>query len=179
MRSFLALNLPDSVRECLSDIQSKVKTISNGSGTWSSSENMHLSFAFLGEITNNQADILMRLLSQKTSRQKSFKLTLGHIGFFQDERSATLWCSVNPSNDLKSLVSTIYGTVIDAGIRFDRKPFKAHITLGRKVNLQNVRLSSIEVPQLEIPVDGITLYKSVLTSDGPIYTELGCVPLID
>ena len=172
MRAFLALTLSQEVVSHLTDIQDQVKLTNRGKGTWSHPENFHLSLAFLGDITRDQADILARILASQADRFSPFSLTLDKLGYFGFEHESTLWCSVRPDNNLKALVSTVYKAVHDSRIHFESKPFKAHITLGRKINIMNCQLNSIEVKPLSFPVDGVTLFQSTLTPDGPIYREL-------
>lgn len=178
MRAFLALNLTQEVRDHLEDLQYEIKLTNRGKGTYSKPDNLHMSLAFLDEITRDQAEVLMRLLRGRLSKVRGFDLTLSKLGYFSDESSATVWCSVRPDNNLKSLVSTVYQTVRDAKIHFDSKPFKAHITLGRKINIMNVRLSDLEVRELSFPVESVTLFKSTLTPDGPIYQVIDEIDLI-
>jgi len=178
MRSFLALDLTEEVVSHLEEIQNQVRLTNRGKGTWSRPENFHMSLAFLDEITKDQADILVRLLSIQVN-QAPFGLTLDKLGYFGFENDCTLWCSVHPDNRLKALVSTVYRTVRDSGIRFDSKPFKAHITLGRRINIMNCRLNGIAVRPMVFPVNAVTLYKSTLTPDGPIYRELDRIQLME
>lgn len=177
MRSFLAINLTDEVIEHLADIQDQVKLTNRGKGTWSKPENFHMSLAFLDEITKDQADVLTRILTNQLSGAKPFNLVLDKLGYFGYENAATLWCSVKPDNNLKALVSSVYSAVRDSRIHFDSKPFKAHITLGRKINIMNCRLNDIEVRPLVFPVDCVTLFKSTLLPDGPVYRELYSVSI--
>ncbi len=177
MRSFLAINLTDEVIEHLTDIQNLVKLTNRGKGTWSRPENFHMSLAFLDEISKDQADILIRILANQLASAKPFTLVLDKLGYFGYENAATLWCSVRPDNNLKALVSSVYSSVRDARIHFDSKPFKAHITLGRKINIMNCRLNEIEVKPLSFPVDCVTLFRSTLLPDGPVYRELYSVSI--
>lgn len=172
MRAFLAINLSEEVVEHLTDIRDQVKITNRGKGTWSLPENYHMSLAFLGDISRDQADILGRILTAQTERFSPFTLTLDKLGYFGFEHESTLWCSVRPDNNLKALVSTVYKAVHDSRIHFESKPFKAHITLGRKINIMNCQLNSIDVRPLSFPVNEITLYQSTLTPDGPIYREM-------
>lgn len=172
MRAFLAINLSEEVVEHLTDIRDQVKITNRGKGTWSRPENFHMSLAFLGDISRDQADILGRILTAQTERFLPFTLTLDKLGYFGFEHESTLWCSVRPDNNLKALVSTVYKAVHDSRIHFESKPFKAHITLGRKINIMNCQLNSIDVRPLSFPVNEITLYQSTLTPDGPIYREM-------
>ena len=73
---------------------------------------------------------------------------------------------------LLSLAQDVYRAAWDVRIPFDDKPFKAHITLGRRVDLSSIRLNTIEVEHVAFPASGITLYKSTLRPSGPIYEAL-------
>lgn len=177
MRAFLALDIADQVKEHLLEIQNQVKQTSMKKGNFSSESNLHLTLAFLNEITEKQADNLVKILKSRLESISSFSLKLKNPGFFQDIEQATLYCSVNPDNNLKNLASTVSKAVRDSHIIFDSRPFKAHITLGRKIDLTHCKVSDLQVKPLSFPVNHITLYKSTLTPAGPIYSGYSKISL--
>ena len=75
-------------------------------------------------------------------------------------------------NTLISLAQDVYRAAWDVRIPFDDKPFRAHITLGRRVDLSTIRLNSIDVNHVPFTVKGLTLYKSTLRPSGPIYEAI-------
>ena len=131
-----------------------------------------MTVAFLGDITPAQADNLMAVLEDVSEKYDPFDLKLCRLGFFGQSESATVFCSTERDNTLLSLAQDVYRAAWDVRIPFDDKPFRAHITLGRRVDLSPVRLNSIEVQHVPFTVNGITLYKSTLRPSGPIYEQI-------
>ena len=169
-RSFLALDLGPEARHELSRLAALLKEQCHGS--YPSSDMYHMTLAFLGDITLNQAEMLMNVLEDVSEKYDPFELKLCRLGFFGQPESATVFCSTERNNTLLSLAQDVYRAAWDVRIPFDDKQFRAHITLGRRVDLSPVRLNSIEVNHVPFTVKGITLYKSTLRPSGPIYEQL-------
>ena len=169
-RAFLALNVGSEARHELSRLAAFLKGQCHGS--YPSSDMYHMTVAFLGDITPAQADNLMAVLEDVSEKYKPFDLKLCRLGFFGQSESATVFCSTERDNTLLSLAQDVYRAAWDVRIPFDDKPFRAHITLGRRVDLSPVRLNSIEVQHIPFPVTGLTLYKSTLRPSGPIYEQI-------
>ena len=169
-RAFLALDINDEAKTELSRLSGLLKSQCHGS--FPSADMYHMTLAFLGDINATQADSLMRVLEGVTDKYSPFNLTLCRLGYFAQPNSATVFCSTERDNTLLSLARDVYRAAWDVRIPFDDKPFKAHITLGRRVDLSSIRLNTIEVEHVEFPVCAITLYKSTLRPSGPIYQAL-------
>ena len=169
MRAFIALELPQEIKTYLYSIGQLIKN--QCSGTCSKEENLHLTLAFLGDISQNQKEILINTMSTYLKNKPS-TLTLDKLVFFGSPQSATVYCSLKRSNELLSLVSQVNNCVKNAKIPLDERPFKAHLTLGRKVNFSQFRLNSVAINQIEFRPESITLFKSTLTPQGPIYEAI-------
>ncbi|MBO4409746.1 MAG: RNA 2',3'-cyclic phosphodiesterase [Spirochaetales bacterium] len=169
-RAFLALDVNDEARRELSRLAGILKSQCRGS--YPSPDMYHMTLAFLGDITAVQADALCRVLEGVAEKYKPFDLRLCRLGFFAQPESATVFCSTERDNTLLSLAQDVYRAAWDVRIPFDDKPFRAHITLGRRVDLRTTRINSIEVDHVPFPASGITLYKSILRPSGPIYEAL-------
>ncbi len=128
-----------------------------------------MTVAFLGDITPAQGDAICRVLEDTTSKYENFDLTLCRLGYFAQPEAATVFCSTERDNRLLSLASDVYRAAWDCRIPFDDKPFRAHITLGRRVDLNAIRLNTIDVQHIPFTVNGLTLYKSTLRPCGPSY----------
>ena len=166
-RAFIALDIGDNARHELSRLASLLKEQCRGS--YPSSDMYHMTVAFLGDITIRQAEALTRVLEEVAEKYDPFVLKLCRLGYFAQPESATVFCSTERDNTLLSLAQDVYRAAWDVRIPFDDKPFRAHITLGRRVDLSPVRLNSVEVNHVPFTVGGITLYKSTLRPSGPIY----------
>ena len=169
-RAFLALDLESDARHELSRLAALLKEQCHGS--YPPSEMYHMTLAFLGDITLNQAEMLMNVLEDVCDRYEPFELKLCRLGFFGQPESGTVFCSTERNNTLLSLAQDVYRAAWDVRIPFDDKQFRAHITLGRRVDLSPLRLNSIEVNHVPFTVKGITLYKSILRPSGPIYERI-------
>lgn len=75
---------------------------------------------------------------------------------------------------LGSLVEQLRGALAAQGFETETRPFKAHLTLARKVQ-HPVRLPPFE--PLPWPVDDFALVESVTDRAGSVYTPLGSWPL--
>ncbi|MBP5162407.1 MAG: RNA 2',3'-cyclic phosphodiesterase [Spirochaetales bacterium] len=154
-RAFIALDIEDNARHELSRLASLLKEQCHGS--YPSSDMYHMTVAFLGDITIPQAEALSRVLEEVAEKYDPFVLKLCRLGYFAQPESATVFCSTERDNTLISLAQDVYRAAWDVRIPFDDKPFRAHITLGRRVDLSTIRLNSIEVNHVPFTVKGLTL----------------------
>ena len=166
-RAFIALDIEDDARHELSRLAAELKAQCHGS--YPTSDMYHMTVAFLGDITIAQAESLSRVLEEVVEKYEPFELRLCRLGYFAQPEAATVFCSTERDNTLLSLAQDVYRAAWDVRIPFDDKPFRAHITLGRRVDLSTIRLNSIEVNHVPFTVKGLTLYKSTLRPSGPIY----------
>ena len=169
-RAFLAIDIEEQARHELSRIAGLLKGQCRGS--YPSSDMYHMTLAFLGDITFAQAEALCRVLEGVADCFQPFELRLCRLGYFAQPEAATVFCSTERNNTLLSLAQDVYRAAWEVRIPFDDKQFRAHITLGRRVDLSTVRLNSIDVQNVPFTVKGITLYKSTLHPSGPVYEAL-------
>ena len=152
-RAFIALDIEPEAKKELARISAAIKSQCHGS--FPPTESYHMTMAFLGDITPTQADAICRVLEEVAEKYEPFELKLCRLGYFAQPESATVFCFTERDNTL-----------------FDDKPFRAHITLGRRVDLSTIRLNSIEVNHVPFMVRGLTLYKSILHQSGPNYQAM-------
>jgi 2'-5' RNA ligase len=71
---------------------------------------------------------------------------------------------------LQNLQQRLAAELSASGIVFDKRPFNAHITLGREIKLS----SPIELPaeKLIVPVKRVSLMKSEHINGQLVYTEI-------
>ena len=175
-RSFIAIDIDPNAKKELSRLAGSIKSLCHGS--YPSSDMYHMTIAFLGDITVPQAEAMCRVLEDVAEKYRPFELRLCRLGYFAQPESATVFCSTERDNTLLSLAHDVYRAAWDVRIPFDDKPFRAHITLGRRVDLSTIRLNSIEVEHVPFTISGLTMYKSVLRPSGPIYEAIAHIPFI-
>lgn len=174
MRAFIALELPRGFADETAGMARQLSSVVKG--RFSPRENYHLTLAFLGEIGEAQARGAIAALDTACEGILPVELRPEGLGHFGRPSDATLWLGVAPSQELIELCVRVRAELAAAGLSFDDKPFRPHITLARRA-----RLPRGPLPELVFPLPAraacVTLFKSTLTQDGPIYKELYAVEL--
>ena len=142
--------------------------------------NLHLTLRFLGEVQREVADRLRAELT-RCSLQRRFTLTLAGYGAFpRPERATTLWMAVtNGGARLAELAAGVEEAALRAGLPPARRPFRAHLTLARAREPQDVRrlIASLPARSHAVSVDGFQLFRSHLGGGPPRYEVLQRYPL--
>ncbi len=171
MRLFVALSLPEEVRERLDALA--------GSGIpgarWVPPENLHLTLRFVGEVDGGQARDLHDTLSAIDA--PAFDLTLeGLATFGEGPKLRSLHVGVPPTPALTHLQAKVESAVARAGLPAERRKFKPHVTLARFKGDPGPKLGRFIAQNSPLrlgpfTVEHFALFSSVLGSDGPHYTE--------
>ena len=167
MRLFVAIDIPDMVKEHLSFLQ---RSLERDGLRLVHPKNIHLTLNFLGE----QQDVEHIIARLKTLAFEQFSLRLATPGCFPDnDDPRVVWVGLDASAALADLQRRI-------DLLFTpQKSFKAHLTLARIKNLsfqEKVLLvrdiERLPVRPLSFKVASFKLYKSTLTPLGPVYEVL-------
>ena len=139
-------------------------------------KNLHFTLQFLGEISEEIAQKIIQSL--KTIEFSSFDVNLKEIGAFPKPKSPrVVWIGTDEvgGNMLIQLSKKVEKVLEPLGF-FSDKPFKPHITVFRikkKIGDISGELKSHKMINVGIQkVSNIKLKKSVLTTSGPIYSDL-------
>ncbi len=191
MRLFFALPLPDEALDALeaagrSFIAADINmadaraAAAFGRARWSPRANLHLTLAFLGEY--DEAGLAAALAAGEEAfghgapaRVSGLALKLEGWGAFPRLGAATiLWAGLGRSPELLAITSRLRAALERAGLRYDRSPFKPHLTLARFSRPADLRgLPSDAVPGVGFRVRDAILYRSVLGGGPPRYEEMG------
>ena len=125
MRLFIAIRLSDAIRDSLIQMQNALYD-RGVRGNYTPEENLHLTLAFIGEYPDAQP--VLDALSSVPFRP--FELGLEGMGRFGD----LWWAGMRESVPLQAAVRRIRRALAESGIPFDKKRFRAHITLIRKAS---------------------------------------------
>ena len=166
MRLFIAIQLDRTLRQALVRAQESLAR-QGVRGRYTPPENLHLTLAFLGECP--EAEPVLEAV-EKVDFQP-FSLALDGFGRFGD----LWWAGLAESGELTACVRRLRRALADAGLPFDRKRFRPHITLLRRA-VWSGEGPVLEEPEAEMAVKRISLMRSDRGKHGMIYTELGCIP---
>ena len=171
MRTFIAIPLPDEIKNYLFLLQKKLRLLLPAKVHWVAKKHLHLTLKFFGELTDKEVAAVRQSLSQITFQQ--FTLTLYSFGVFpSDQYVRVLWVGVTPLDSLRSLQQDVDASTISFGKQ--EQEFKWHITLGRVKLVKDkesfaAQLKEVAIDQLSFAVNSFQLMQSVLSKDGPSY----------
>jgi len=161
MRLFIAVHFSDEIRKNLLDAVSCLRAQA-APANFTRPENLHLTLAFIGE-TNDAAKV-RRVMDAVPVEQ--FPLTVGGAGRFGD----IWWAGVDKNPSLQKLADALRDGLLEAGFDMDRRAFKPHITLARKL-VSDVPVQ-LDIPRATMTVDRISLMKSERIDGKLTYTEV-------
>jgi 2'-5' RNA ligase len=184
MRTFIAVELPQTVRAGLVTLQGELAK-AQADVKWVEPENLHLTLKFLGEITDEQRQAIESLLKRVADHEEPFTLGLGGVGAFPSVTAPrVIWVGLGEGEEPVARVAQMIeegGRAI--GLRREERPFATHLTLGRvrssrrRTALAQLLRETTWEPPSPWRVTSITLYQSVLGPGGPRYTVLADIPL--
>jgi len=172
MRTFVAIEVNN--KDVLNSIH-KIQTELNIKAKPVELHNMHFTVQFLGEVSEEMIGKISDALN--SIEFSAFSITFGSIGVFPKPNSPrVIWIGVTDGiNELEKLAEMIRSKLSHIGFSPDKK-FKPHVTIFRVKNKIEDLSSKLEKfsscsfgKQL---VSEIKLKKSVLSYQGPIYTDL-------
>ena len=167
MRLFIAIPLRNNMKKLVRDIQNSFRE-QNIRGNYTPEENLHITLAFIGEY--NDPDEVLEAVGSISFQP--FSVTMDRVGCFDE----IWWAGFAESEEMNSLAGKVRRALAEAGIPYDRKKFKAHVTALRKPRYDRQgRKIPVSIEPETMQVDRISLMRSVRGKNGMIYTELGAV----
>ena len=184
MRAFIAVSLPDHVRESLGRLQQQLAR-SGADVAWVAPDRLHLTLKFLGEISDAQRPQIEAVAALIAHRQPQFQANLSGVGAFPSLTAPrVVWVGIEEGKDqFIRMAAGIEEEGQALGLRREEHPFSAHLTLGRvrspngRPALVNALQNASWQPPAGWTVSTVTVYQSVLSSNGPTYSILAELPL--
>ncbi|MFA5020275.1 MAG: RNA 2',3'-cyclic phosphodiesterase [Candidatus Pacearchaeota archaeon] len=172
MRTFIALELPDEVKNEIVKLQNYLAKLDLFSGKFTEPNDLHLTLKFMGDI----ADDKLKLIKEKLSnlKFKEFEAETDILGVFNERFIRIIWISLK-SKELFELQKDIDEILAHD---FPKEPrFMAHITIARpkfirkrEELLKTVR--TIKFEKLKFKINTIKFKESKLLKKGPEYSDL-------
>src|SRR5580704_11980472 len=125
MRLFVALGLPEGVRQGLRDL---VGSLSKAcpSARWIRPESMHITLKFIGHVPDEKLDPIAQAL-RKIFAAEPVDMAFRALGFFPNERRPrVLWCGVQASPNLAPLAADIENSLETVGVPRESRPYVPH-----------------------------------------------------
>ncbi len=188
LRAFIALEIPHFLRQAIAEQTAALRqALPRPLVRWVAPENIHLTLQFLGDVSPTHLDLLIRTLQAEAASHRPCELTIEQIGAFPTiRRPRVIWIGVTAPPALLSLQRGMQAAMSRLGYSPDEKKFSPHLTIGRvnqnasAAELRRIQ-ASLEKTQVgtlgTFRAESISLFKSDLQPDGPIYTCLQRLPL--
>ena len=170
MRLFVAVELPEDWKTALDRAVRDLRAGCTGI-TPTRRENFHLTLAFLGEVEGpgRAAAALDRV------RAPCFDLRTAGPGRFRGRGGDLWWLGVEPDPGLMEVQRALAEALAEEGFRLEDRPFRPHLTLGRRV-VTGKRFREeawrAALPRLECRVEELTLMRSHRVEGVLTYTPL-------
>ena len=179
IRAFIAIELPDSVKTLLGQVQQELKSLGL-KARWVRAQNIHLTLKFLGDINAGDIDSIGNAMADAAAGCATLTLKIGGIGFFPGiQRPRVVW--VGLGGDIPNLLNmqrNLEDRLATVGFAKEKRSFKAHLTLGRFRQAANsdtvhrILKDFIDLGSHQFMAGRITLFKSVLKPSGAVYSPL-------
>lgn len=183
MRSFIAINLPDSVKQEIDSIVDRLRP-TGPPARWVPGSNLHLTLKFLDEISTEQVMPIRGAIMMAVANAVAFDIRLKGFGVFPNERKARVfWIGIDQGYEtLKALARAIDREVVTLGFPHEERDFSAHVTLARLREpgpANQLMKAATHMPYQSdvIRVESVELMKSVLSPKGAEYSVLDSVRL--
>ena len=180
MRVFIAIDVPDEIRQRLAAMQERLREASS-KARWVSTDSIHITLKFIGEISEERRQDIDSALTGLT--WKPMSVSVRGIGFFPGTRSPrVLWAGVECPT-MEGLASEVDARLVRAGFDSENRAFRAHLTLARtkESRLETTLVKTAEpFEQTEFgtfQADRFHLYQSTMKPGGSVYTKLKDYPL--
>ncbi|WP_425071587.1 RNA 2',3'-cyclic phosphodiesterase [Sagittula sp. S175] len=173
MRLFVSLILPPEALDPLTALQDRLPN-----GRPVPEENLHLTLAFLGDQPESAVEPLHDALS--TLRALPVSLTLSGAALFGGRSGQAAGLEADGGAALVQLHDRVKARLHGAGICFERRRFRPHVTLTRlkgHADASGVLAALVGATVGPVTCSSFALMESHLHPDGAIYEALSVYPL--
>ncbi|PIR16513.1 MAG: RNA 2',3'-cyclic phosphodiesterase [Deltaproteobacteria bacterium CG11_big_fil_rev_8_21_14_0_20_49_13] len=180
IRSFLAFDIPPEVKQKLSRLISDFSKKEKGV-KWLNASLLHVTMKFFGDVEEEllMGDIVDSIGSV-TSSCAPVSLDCQGLGVFPNWKYPNvIWAGFLGDVELVlSMQAELEKALAKYPIKKDDRAFRLHLTIGRAKELKSTSLLMKQINELgpisfgKVVIDHLTLYKSVLTKEGSVYTAL-------
>jgi len=175
MRVFIAIDLPEEIRNRLAAMQLELRSMAP-SARWVAAESTHLTLKFIGETSDKRREDIDAALAGLS--WKEFPVSVKNVGFFPGTRSPRVFWAGLQASAMEGLTQEIDARLERAGFDREKRAFRPHITLARAKTsrLEGTLVSAAEkFAETEFGsfvADRFFLYQSTLKPTGSVYTKL-------
>jgi len=188
IRSFIAIELPEEVKDELVHLQEQLKTVDPLCAKWVNPAGIHLTLKFLGNVGMHRIDSICQAIGDASRGISPFHLSLDKMGAFPNlRRIQVVWVGLAGNLDqLKELQRKIEANLVPLGFPPEGRLFTPHLTLARLREtatppvyqaLGQIITNTGTESNVSFKVSCVSLMRSQLSRTGAIYTMLNSIEL--
>lgn len=182
MRTFIAIDISDEIREALARIISHLK-YAGADVKWVDPGNIHLTLKFLGEVSEEKSRLVMESIDGIAASVRPFEITVKDIGAFpRVENPRIIWARLDSGvGESRQLARVVEEAMSVLGFEREARQFEPHLTIGRVKSARNIEDLAAKIGAYDSPrfpllpphlIDSIALFRSTLTPKGSLYTKI-------
>jgi 2'-5' RNA ligase len=188
VRLFLAVELDEAVRRAVSETARTLAASLDRQGirrgiSWVAPGNLHFTLHFLGEVDEPTAQAVVDRVSPPLSAPP-FELALAGLGTFPPSGPPrVIWLgAAEGARELAAVHAEVGRRLEEIGVPLERRPFGAHLTLGRVKaplgpRLRDMLAAAAPARAARCRVDHVTLFDSRLSPRGATYSVIATARL--
>jgi 2'-5' RNA ligase len=185
-RIFIAINLPEKIKEELISFQEKFSELP---ARWVKKENLHITLAFLGYLKDEEIPKIIEITKNVASKHNSFSIKIVKVAYGPPKISPPrmVWAIGEKNENLWKLQENLKNSLIEMRIpqleEEEGRGFIPHITLARIRKWEFKQMEPEERPEIDedlnfsFEVKSVEVMESHLKRGGAEYTVLESLPL--
>jgi 2'-5' RNA ligase len=153
---------------------------------WTKLENLHLTLLFLGDTDVELIPAIITALKKAVAASGPFRFSITGIGVFRSLRyPRVLWTGIKETDKLGLIKLNIDNSLKSLLSLDEPGTFKPHLTLGRMRRIHDFDLLKNLISKysdhefMEVEVNEIIFYESILSKSGPVYEVIEAIPFPD
>lgn len=174
-RLFIAIELPENVKKEINRIQCLLKQKDLFSGNYVDSQHAHLTLTFLGDVDESMIPEIKKRL--QSIEYRPMKARLSNLDFFKSRAKTPKVIFINVEcPELVDLAKQI-DDALSGLFAPESRPFVTHVTIARIKGICDYAafsdfIKTVNVESLEFDITSFIIKSSILTSNGPIYSDI-------
>lgn len=169
MRIFIALLFSEIVKNKIFGLVNELEK--KFEGNFTARDNLHLTLYYIGEIDKVLLEKVKKEIKEINFNKFSYE-TLGIGSFKNSFKHRLLHLTVKEDISLKSIHVKVLNALKKSGIEINNLDFTPHITLGRKVFINDLEMKSIKFSDISILASRISVMESKRIDGNLVYEEI-------
>lgn len=179
-RLFIAINLPENIKNKLIDYSRKWADLNPKYIHWVRGSNLHITLAFIGYVDDDETYEICNIVKEVAKKHEPFFINLERIIVGPPHATPRMfWVEGEKSQELADLQNDLENALASGNLaRKEVRPYRPHITLARFKYEIVKSLPKVDEPfKAQISVETIEVMQSNLKRTGAEYTILESVNL--